>query len=100
MLWYFLFCFVFAFRIIFFLAKCRLPDLGRNLIGYYMDDINNELYGKELQPGAYIRHGYSIKYQCQCQLKSIQNCSVIKPLFIQCTDGQWINGGPQCRDGI
>jgi hypothetical protein len=82
------------------LAKCRLPDLGRNLIGFYMDDINNELYGKELQPGAYIRHGYSIKYQCQCQLKSIQNCSIIKPLFIQCIDGQWTNGGPQCRNGI
>jgi hypothetical protein len=85
---------------LFRLAKCRLPDLGRSLIGYYMDDINNEWYGKELQPGAYIRHGYTIKYQCQCQFKSIQNCSLIKPLFIQCIDGQWTNGGPHCREGL
>lgn len=65
-----------------------------------MDDINNELYGKELQPGSYIRHGYSVKYQCQCPIKSSPNCSAIKPLFIQCIDGRWSNSGPHCREGI
>jgi len=65
-----------------------------------MDDMNNEWYGKELQPGAYIRHGYTIKYKCQCSSKSIQNCSSIKPLFTQCVDGQWTNGSPHCRKGI
>jgi hypothetical protein len=84
----------------FVLAKCRLPDLGKNLIGYYIDDSQDEWYGKELQPGAYIRHGYTIKYRCQCPAKSIQNCSVINPLSIQCVDGQWTNGGPQCREGF
>ena len=83
-----------------FIAKCRLPDFGKNSIEYYMDDMNNEWYGKELQPGAYIRHGHSIKYKCQCVLKSIQNCSSIKPSFTQCVDGQWTNSGPQCREGI
>jgi hypothetical protein len=69
-------------------------------MGYYMDDHNNEWYGKEIQPGAYIRHGNSIKYQCQCSMKFTQNCSLIKPVVIQCIDGQWTNGGPYCRDGI
>ena len=81
------------------LAKCRLPDLGRNLIAYYMDDMTNEWYGKELQAGAYIRHGSTIKYQCQCSTKSMQNCSSSKPSFTQCLDGQWTNNGPQCREG-
>lgn len=65
-----------------------------------MDDINSDLYGKELQPGTYVRHGYSIKYQCQCPFKSVQNCSSIKPINIQCINGRWSNGGPQCREGI
>jgi len=82
------------------LAKCRLPELGKQIIGYYMDDSTNQWYGKELQPGAYIRHGYTIKYQCQCPSKFIQNCSLIKPAFIQCVDGQWTNGGPHCKEGI
>ena len=64
-----------------------------------MDDEDNERYGKELQPGAYIRHGYSIKYQCQCPWKSTFNCSTIKPSSTQCRDGQWTNDGPQCREG-
>jgi hypothetical protein len=82
------------------LAKCRLPDLGRGLIGYYMDDNTNEWHGKELQPGAYIRHGYSVKYQCQCPSKSRDNCSLIKPGYMQCVDGQWTNNGPHCQEGI
>lgn len=81
------------------LEKCRLPDLGKHLIGYYMDDNTNEWYGKELQPGAYIRHGYSIKYQCQCPAKFHQNCSFIQPILTQCADGHWTNGGPHCREG-
>lgn len=83
----------------FVLAKCRLPDLGKQLIGYYMDDNTNEWYGKELQPGAYIRHGYSIKYQCQCPAKYSLNCSFIQPIATQCVDGQWTHNGPQCREG-
>lgn len=82
------------------LAKCRLPDLGRNFIAYYMDDMTNEWYGKELQAGAYIRHGSTIKYQCQCLTKFTQNCSIAKPSLTQCLDGQWTNNGPQCRAGI
>lgn len=80
-------------------AKCRLPELGRTLVGYFMDDSTNEWYGKELRPGAYIRHGYTIKYQCQCPSKLIERCSLIQPSFIQCLDGQWSNGGPYCREG-
>ena len=64
-----------------------------------MDDNSNEWYGKELQPGAYIRHGYSIKYQCQCPAKFHQNCSFIQPILTQCADGHWTNGGPHCREG-
>lgn len=82
-----------------FVAKCRLPDLGKQLVGYYMDDNTNEWYGKELQPGAYIRHGYSIKYQCQCPAKYSLNCSFMQPIATQCIDGQWTNDGPQCREG-
>ncbi|UJR30906.1 hypothetical protein I4U23_018416 [Adineta vaga] len=81
-------------------AKCRLPDLGKKLVGYFMDDSTNEWYGKELQPGAYIRHGYTIKYQCQCPSKFAEKCSLIKPSFIQCLDGQWTNDGPYCREEI
>lgn len=83
-----------------FLAKCRLPDSGKHSIEYYMDDMNNEWDRKELQSGAYIRHGHSIKYRCQCSSKSVKNCSSIKQLFTQCVDGKWTNGGPQCREGI
>jgi hypothetical protein len=64
-----------------------------------MDDNSNEWYGKELQPGAYIRHGYSIKYQCQCPAKFHPNCSFIQPILTQCVDGHWTNGGPHCREG-
>ena len=88
------------FGIISLLAKCRLPDLGTNLIGYYMDDNTNEWYGKELQAGAFIRHGYTIKYQCQCPAKYSPNCSLMQPVSTQCLDGQWTNDGPQCREGL
>ncbi|CAF4291582.1 unnamed protein product [Rotaria socialis] len=81
-------------------AKCRLPDLGKNTIGYYIDDNTNDWYGKELQTGAYIRHGYSIKYLCQCQSTSVYNCSLVQPAFVQCIDGEWTNGGPHCRERI
>lgn len=81
------------------LAKCRLPELGRNLIAYYMNDLSNEWYGKELQAGAYVRHGSTIKYQCQCLNKSLSNCSSNKSSLTQCLDGQWTNKGPQCREG-
>ena len=92
---------MFCFRDDFLLlAKCRLPELEKQIVGYYMDDSTNEWYGKELQPSAYIRHGYTIKYQCQCPTELIQKCSLIKPAFIQCVDGQWTNGGPHCREGI
>lgn len=75
-------------------AKCRLPNLGNNVIGYYMDDISNERHEKELHAGAYIRHGSTIKYQCQC----LKNCTNFKTSFVQCSDGQWMNGGPSCRE--
>jgi hypothetical protein len=84
---------------IFILAKCRLPDLGKHFLSYYMDDNTNEWYGKELKPGAFIRHGHSIKYQCQCSTKLHSNCAVLQPMLTQCIDGQWTQGGPQCRDG-
>jgi hypothetical protein len=90
---------LFDIRFVFPIAKCRLPDLGKYLIGYYMDEDTNEWYGKELQSGTYIRNGHSIKYQCQCHSKSIQNCSLNKPAFTQCMDGQWTNGGPYCQKG-
>ncbi len=101
MLWY---CFFLLSLLVDFsndcLAKCRLPDLEKSLIGYYLDDNTNEGHGKELQPGAYIRHGFSVKYQCQCQSKSKEDCSLIKSGFIQCIDGQWTNNAPLCREGI
>lgn len=65
-----------------------------------MDDLTNEWYGKELQAGAYVRHGSTIKYQCQCSAKSSSNCSSSKTSFTQCLDGQWTNNGPHCREGM
>lgn len=69
-------------------------------MGYYIDDNTNDWYGKELQPGAYIRHGYSVKYLCQCHATSTYNCSLVQPSFVQCIDGDWTNGGPFCRESM
>ena len=93
LLWRFSFFFL-------FLEKCRLSDLGKGLASYYRDDSIDQGSGKELQSGAYIRHGYSIKYLCQCQSKSSRNCSLMKLSLIKCIDGKWTTDGPHCRGGI